>query len=163
MLCILFVFLNCFLISCRATRQDVQKIEDSNDTIKSKVVSYKDTLIIAPKSETSIKMPISETVIKPGLNGVSIPKVFSQKNGNATLKIRVVHDTISADCDCDTIAIKAKIKFQLEKEKIKSESNKIDSSKISTGYTLFTVIIDILIAFIAGMVVCWILKFFKII
>ena len=155
----MFVVLSCFLSSCRAKRQEIQKESIKTASITSNLVSYKDTLLFTPKSETSLKIAVSETAFKDGLNKDFKPKVFSQKNGNATVKIKIVHDTITANCDCDSLAIVAKIKFQLQKEKLTSESDKSDEVKVTKGFTL----INVIIAFVLGFVLCFILKLLKII
>ena len=61
---LLVLFCSCFLISCRVTRQEVKKTETQNQTTSEKLVTYKDTIIIAPKSETSLKIPINDLVFK---------------------------------------------------------------------------------------------------
>ena len=163
LLFIFFVFLSCFLSSCRATRQEVQKQTNQTAIAKENIVTYRDTVLHTQKAETSLKIPVTEMVFKDSLKANAPAKIFTQKNGNATVKIKVLHDTIYATASCDSLSIVAKIKQQLKTENLKSESNQSDDIQTKTGYTLFIVIIDIIIAFAVGFAICFILKFFKIV
>jgi hypothetical protein len=149
----------CFLTSCRSKRQETQKVETTIETNHEKIVTYKDTILFTPKSETSLKIPTSDLVFKPSLNKVEKPKIFTQKNGNATAKVRVVLDSIFITATCDSLTIAAKIKTKFEKEYWSKE--KADQSKINsqTGWTLF----DLFVAVIVGFVICYVLKLFKIV
>ena len=121
-------------------------------------MSYKDTIVIAPKSETSLKIPVSELVFKEDLKAISKPKYFTQKNGNATAKIKIVHDTITVTATCDSLAIVAKIKSELLKQTSNSKTNDSNSTKQKSGFSFW----NLIIAFILGIIVCYILKLFKI-
>ena len=149
----------CFLTSCRSKRQETQKVDTTIETNKETIVSYKDTIVYAPKSETTLKIPMSDLTFKPSLNGIEKPKIFTQKNGNATAKVRIVHDSIFIVATCDSLAIAAKIKTKLEKEyrlKEKADQSKKDTK---TGYTLF----DLFVALIVGFILRFLLKLFKIV
>lgn len=154
---ICFVVVFCFLSSCRSKRQETQKVETTIETTKESNVSYKDTILYAPKSETSLKIPVLDLAFKPTLNGVEKPKVFTQKNGNATAKIEVVNDGIIVTATCDSLAIASKIKTKLEKEYRLKEIADKSKIKSQTGFTLF----DLLVALVVGFIICLILKFFK--
>jgi hypothetical protein len=157
----LLITLVCFLFltSCRSKRQETQKVDTTIETTKESIVSYEDTIVYAPKSETSLKIPISELTFKPRLNGIEKPKIFTQKNGNATAKALIVHDSIFIIATCDSLAIAAKIKTKLEKEYRSKEL--VDKSKknTQTGYTFF----DLFIALVVGFMVSLLLKFLKIV
>lgn len=155
----LVLFCSCFLISCRVTRQEVKKTETQNQTTSEKVVSYKDTIVVAPKSETSLKIAVAEIAFKPGLNMNSKPRIYTQKNGNATAKIKIVHDTITVTATCDSLLIVAKIKSELLKEAITSKTKDSELSKQTKAFTFW----DLITAFALGFGVCFILKLFKII
>lgn len=159
----MFGFLICFLGSCRASRQEVQKQNLQTELTKDNIVSYKDTILFTQKAETSLKIPVAETIFKDSLNGHLKVKYFTQKNGNSTVKIKIIHDTIIATASCDSLSIVAKIKQQLQNSTLKSESNQSDAIQIKTGYNLFDLIIWSLVAFIVGFALCFILKFFKIV
>lgn len=165
-LLICFVLVFCFLSSCRSKRQETQKVDTTIETTKEDIVSYKDTIIYAPKSETSLKIPISDLMFKPdsnevetSKNKVETPKIYTQKNGNATAKIKVVHDFIYVTATCDSLAIAAKIKTRLEKEYRLKELTDQSKAEIQSGFTFW----NLLIAFILGFALCLIIKFFKII
>lgn len=156
-LMLLFVF-SCLLSSCRATRQEFQKTETKTTVTKEKTVTLKDTTLFAPKAETSLKIPLRDLEVKPDLNGVSKPINYSQKNGQAKVNIKVVHDTITVTATCDSVALRAKIRSELLKES-STENNKSESDKSKkTGYTF----LDLIWAFVLGFVVCYVLKMFRI-
>lgn len=156
---LLVLFCSCFLISCRVTRQEVKKTETQEVATSEKVVSYKDTTIIAPKSETSLKIPVSEIAFKNNLKDNSKPRVYTQKNGNATAKLKIVHDTITITATCDSLAIVAKIKSEFQKQANSSKTNNQENSKQKSGFSFW----DLIIAFTLGFGICFILKLFKII
>ena len=149
----------CFLVSCRATRQEVKKTETKIETTSTKVTTFRDTLVFAPKSFTSLKIPVAEIAFKNNLKADSKPKVFTQKNGNATAKIKVVHDTIEVTATCDSLAIVAKIKSEFEKQTASTEAKNIENIKQKTGYGFW----DLFVAAALGFVICFFLKLFKII
>lgn len=158
LLLFVFVFFNCFLISCRSKRQEVQKELIKSEITSENIVTYQDTTIYTPKSETSLKIPVAETVFKNDLNSNLTPRVFTQKNGNSTVKVKIVRDTIYATATCDSLAIAAKIKKQLLKQASKSETNKSDEVKTKTGYTLW----DLILSAGVGFGICFVLKLFKV-
>lgn len=151
----------CFLTSCRTSKQqqEIQKLELNSEVASEKLVTYKDTTLFAPKAETTFKIPVSQLTVKPDLNGIKKPIYYSQKNGQATAKLKIEHDTIYVTGTCDSLAIVAKIKRELQKQS--SNNSKISTSETEetkvTGYT----IMDILLAFFVGFVVCFLLKTFK--
>jgi hypothetical protein len=163
-LLICFVVVFCFLTSCRtAVRQETQKSETKSESVSEKVISYQDTLIYAPKAETSLKIPISELVFKSNLKGNSKPQFYTQRNGQAKAKITIQHDTITVTASCDSLAIVAKIKKELQREinnQSQADSN-IQAKK--SGYSLFDVLVSFLTGLVIGAVVVFILKTFKII
>lgn len=157
LLLVLFSF--CFLISCRVTRQEVKKTESQSEVASEKVTIYQDTIVFAPKSATSLRIPISDVVFKSNLNPISKLRVFTQKNGNATAKMKIEHDTVFITATCDSLAIIAKIKKQYEKETNKISTADNTNLKQTTGYSFW----HLIMAFILGFGVCFILKIFKII
>ncbi|MRX40401.1 hypothetical protein GJU43_14025 [Flavobacterium sp. LC2016-23] len=157
LICTVIVF--CFLTSCRSKRQETQKVDTIIETTKEKTVSYRDTILYAPKSETSLKIPVSDLTFKQDLNNVQKPKIFTQKNGNATAKIVVVLDSIEVTATCDSLALAAKIKNKLETEYRLKEVNDQIKKDTSSGWTFW----DLIIAFVVGFLACFILKFFKVV
>lgn len=126
---LLFVFC-VFLVleSCRTTRQVSQTKETISESNTIKKTTYKDTVFFTEKATASLKIPIQTFGFKSNLNGVSTslksdtkPKVYEQKNGNATLKI--IHDSsyVYAYAECDSLAIRAKIRQEYESQ-IKRDS-----------------------------------------
>lgn len=160
---LVFVCLCCFLTSCRTSRQESQKITSTTDSFIQQKETYRDTVIITPKTETSLKIPVSELVFKGGVNSVLKPKTYTQKNGNATAKIQIRGDTLTATATCDSLAIVAKIKKELRREINTTARSNIKNNKAKTGYTFFDIILWSLLTFILGFVICCILKFLKIV
>ena len=162
LLFLVFVFF-AFLTSCRTSRQEIQKSTATTESTIEQKETYRDTTLFTPKSETSLKIPVTELMFKKGLNDVSKPKTFTQKNGNATVKLQIIHDTVTVMATCDSLAIVAKIKKELYKEIKANTRSNIENNNSKTGYTFFDLILWSLLSFILGFVICYILKFFKIV
>jgi hypothetical protein len=145
---VIFVCLFCFLTSCRSVRQESQKSTSTSENVFEKRESFRDTVLFAPKAETTLKISANDA-FKQGLNGIQTPKVYTQKNGNATAEIKIERDTIYVTATCDSLELRAKIKQELIKES--SNNKEITASELSkeTGYN----VIDIICFFIAGIVV----------
>ena len=160
---LLVLFCSCFFSSCRVTRQEVKKTETQEVITSEKVVSYKDTIVVAPMSETSLKIPINDLVfkdnLKPSRSLGTKPRIYTQKNGNATAKIKIVHDTITVTATCDSLSIVAKIKSELRKESNVSKTNDSETLKQTKGFSFW----NLIIAFALGFGICFFLKLFKII
>lgn len=154
-----FLVLFCFLISCRVTRQEVKNKETKDVFTTEKIVVYKDTTIVAPSSETSLKIPIAELAFKKDLNAVSKPRIYTQKNGNATAKIKIVHDTVVITATCDSLKIVAKIKKELQKQNSTKNTITTENTKQKSGFSFW----DLIISFTLGFGVCFFLKLLKII
>lgn len=158
LLLLVFVF-SCLLSSCRATRQEIQKTETTTQVTSEKLVTYKDTTVFAPKAETNLKIPLSELVFKNPLNANSKPIIYTQKNGQANVKLKIVHDTIQVTATCDSLAIVAKIKSEFEKQTENTNTNNNKETIKKKGFTFW----NILIAFLCGFALCYLLKLFKIV
>ena len=160
---LVFVCLCCFLTSCRTSRQESQKNTSTSESLIVQKESYRDTVLFTPKAETSLKIPVTELVFKQGLNDVSKPKTFTQKNGNATAQVKIRHDTITVTATCDSIALRAKIKQELYKEISATARSDTQNSTQKRGYSF----IDLIKAFLLGLVIgagaMFILKTFKIV
>ena len=160
---VLLVCFCCFLTSCRTTRQDVQKSTSTTETIIQEKETYRDTVLYTPKAETSLKIPVSDLVFKQGLNSISKPKTYTQKNGNATAKIKIQHDTITLTATCDSLAIVAKIKQELQREVSATARSDVENSSTTTGYSLFHVLLAFIIGLFIGAIVVFILKTLRVI
>lgn len=158
LLLLVFVF-SCLLSSCRATRQEIQKTETTTQVTSEKLVTYKDTTVFAPKAETNLKIPLSELVFKNPLNADSKPIIYTQKNGQANVKLKIVHDTIQVTATCDSLAIVAKIKSEFQKQTENTNNHNNKEIIKQKGFTFW----NILIAFLCGFALCYLLKFFKIV
>lgn len=160
---LVLVCLCCFLTSCRSKRQDIQKSTSTTESFIEQKETYRDTILFAPKSETSLKIPVNELVFKQGLNTISKPKTFTQKNGNATAKVEISPTDITVTATCDSLAIVAKIKQQLYKEISATARSDIENSKSKSGYTFFDIILWFIVGVFLGAVVMFLLKTFKIV
>jgi hypothetical protein len=158
LLLLVFVVCSCLLTSCRATRQEIQKTETQTQVTSEKLVTYKDTTVFAPKAETSLKISLAELAFKPYLNKDLKPKVYTQKNAQATVKIKVVHDTIQVTATCDSLAIVAKIKREFENQSKAIYNQDSNQKTKKSGFTLLNVLFATGLGFMIG----YLLKFFKI-
>lgn len=158
---VVFVCLCCFLTSCRTTRQEIQKSTSTAETLIQQKETYRDTTLFTPKAETSLKIPVSELVFKEALNGISKPKIFTQKNGNATAKIKIQRDTITVTATCDSLALVAKIKRELQKEINTTARSDIENTNSETGYSLYDLLKAFLIGFFVGAAAVFTLKTLK--
>lgn len=156
----------CFLTSCRTSqRQETQKTEIKSETTSENIVTYQDTTLYAPKSETVIKIPkrfLDSTAARS--NGSKKPVYYSQTNGQATAKFRSENDTIYITATCDSLAIVAKIKKQLKNSKTNNSISDKQTSdeKVTSGYSFIEVFGYSVLALIIGFVICFLLKTFKI-
>ncbi|MDN3673081.1 hypothetical protein QWY99_08475 [Flavobacterium branchiarum] len=160
---LVLVCLCCFLTSCRTSRQETQKHTSIAETIILQKETYRDTVLFTPKAETSLKIPVTELVFKEGLNSISKPKTFTQKNGNATAKIIIQQDTVMIIATCDSLALVAKIKKELYKATSAKARSDVENTKTKTGYSLFDLLMAFLIGLSLGAVTTFILKNFKIV
>lgn len=162
----LLIFVFSFVTSCRTSRQVVQKNETLQETVRELVVAYKDTTLFTPASKTQLKIPIGLLQFNDPLNGNKLafkPQTFYQKNGNATVKMRVAYDTITVLAKCDSLALVAKIKEQYRSELKNSQETSDNQDTRTKGVPVLKAILFIVLAFIAGFGVAFILKTFKII
>lgn len=156
------LFIICLaLSSCRSVRQVTQTKETVSENSKIKVINYRDTVLFTPKSATGLSLPLTafskcnEIPFKDSLKGAipeKKPKVWSQQNGNAKVKVEYIHDTIKVTAECDSIALSAKIKQELQSEyNSKNAQNSLQEQK-TTGYTFYHLIIAFAIGFVAGII-----------
>lgn len=160
---LVFVCLCCFLTSCRTSRQETQKSNTTTESYIQQKESYRDTLLFTPKAETSLKIPVTELVFKQGLNSISKPKVYTQKNGNATAKINIQHDTLTVTATCDSLAMVAKIKKEIYRSVSETARSDVENNKSKVGYTVFDIILWFIVGLFIGAVVVFILKTLKIV
>lgn len=163
LLLVCFIVVFCFLSSCRSKRQETQKVTSTTETNIQQKETYRDTTLFTPKVETSLQIPVSELVFKKGLNDVSKPKTFVQKNGNATAKVEISRHYLIVTATCDSIALRAKIKQELLREIKATARSDTQNNKKDTGYSLLDVVKWFLIGLVVGAAVMFILKTFKII
>lgn len=162
-LLICFVVVFCFLTSCRTIRQDTQKSTSTAETLIREKETYRDTILFTPKAETTLNIPVSELVFKPDLKGVSKPKIFVQKNGNATAKVEISPHQLTVTASCDSLAMVAKIKRELYEEISATTRSDTQNNNKKTGYTLFDILITFFVGLVIGAVITFILNLLKIV
>lgn len=160
---LVFVCLCCFLTSCRTSRQEIQKSTATTESTIEQKETYRDTILFAPKAETSLKIPVTELVFKQGLNSISKPKTFTQKNGNATAKVEITPTDITVTATCDSLAIVAKIKQELKREISATARSDTQNSTKKTGYSFIDLVRVFLYGLVIGASVMFLLKTFKIV
>lgn len=149
---LIVVCLVCLLSSCRSIRQEKQTTVSETKEVLTQRVSYKDTTLFAPKAETSAKISLNTLGFKQNLNNHLKPFKYSNSNGQAKVKIQVLHDTIYVSATCDSVALRAKIKQELSKEMITSLQNSNEVVSKTTG-NLFHSILSFLLGFLLGTLV----------
>lgn len=164
------------LCACQTSRQVSQSITVKEKLIKDKV-SYKDTVLVAPKANVTVVVPL-DTLVKTSktdkvgfrhpirvddfVKSVPIkPKVYTATKGHAKATITPVGNTIKFDCECDTLAIKAKLRESFKTE-FKGETNtKVAAVVKQRGVSWFKLILYLIIALIIGFVAGTVVNLFK--
>lgn len=150
--------------SCRSVRQESKNSETITEITTETKTSYRDTVFYTPKSETSIKVPISAILEKSFNNDLKDferafkPQVFSQKNGNATARIRIEKDTIKVEAECDSIAMKAQIRKDVEKQYQSTQKKQENQKQEKTGFTIWDILSWCGVAISAGFALGKIIK-----
>lgn len=159
---ILFLSVLCLLLTaCRVSRQVAKTTETVSKQITENKISYRDTVLYTPKTVTSLKLPFSdlkkcpESLFNQDLNTLKKevkPQIYTQKNGNATAKIKIEHDTITVTAECDSIALAAKIRSEFNNQY--SDSNQTTDSNFQEKEIInwWKIAGYIILAFIAGFV-----------
>lgn len=161
---ILLILVFSFVTSCRSSRQVVQKNDRESELIKERVVTYRDTTFYTPSSESRLTLPASVLNYNSDLNdSLFVPKIYYQKNGNATLHLRVERDALYATATCDSLALRAQIKQEFQSEYNHLKESNITDEKRTKGVPVFKTILFIMLAFIVGFGAAYLLKTFKII
>lgn len=158
---ILFFCLVLVLGACRSTRQVTQtkETETGNSTVK--ITKYRDTILHAPASSTGFQLPLNALAKCPdGSAPKSVDKIYTQKNGNATAKVVIKHDTISITAKCDSVALAAKIRQDFESNNSSSSVKENSSSEKTTGYVFWDLVKAFGIGFLACIIILFILKFY---
>lgn len=149
----LVVFICLALSACNTQKQVAQ----SETTVREKehIVSYVDTLLYTPASQTGLSISISQ------LCDSLVPKTnWKNKSGNATAKANVKNDTLYLTAQCDSLQLRAQIKQELIKDYQNSNKERLEETK--TGISGFKYYATAILAFLAGVAVGIILKIFLI-
>lgn len=139
------------LFACSSKKQVTQS--EVTRITKEKVITYKDTVLVVPKKQTSLTIPIKEV-----LDTVIKKKTYRQTNDHATGIVTITKDSIIFKVICDSVALKAQIRQELIKES--SHTNKEVEIIEQKGISRFKHYIGLLVAFVIGAVVGVILKIF---
>lgn len=155
----LLIFLFSLVLgSCVSKKQVTQSTESVKENTGMVTEKYRDTIFHTQKISTTFGIPIP-TFAKcadgstPVSNNTSAqPKVYSQKNGNATAKVKIVHDSIYITAECDSLALRAQIKSEFEGQYQKESLKENTDTKKKTGTGFFGGLAQILIALAVGFV-----------
>lgn len=149
--------------SCRSVRQESKNSETITEIAIETSTTYRDTVFYTPKSETSIKMPISAILERSFNNDLKDfekgyqPHIISQKNGNSTARVRIEKDTIKVEAECDSIAMKAQIRKDVERQYQSTQKKEENQKQEKTGFTIWDIIswcgIAVSIGFILGKII----------
>lgn len=148
---ILFLVLLFVLGACRSNRQVTQTKETITGNSNIKITKYRDTIFKTPSASTKFQLPLNAVSKCPdGSVPKSVDKTYAQKNGNATAKVVVKHDTITVTAECDSIALVAKIRQDFENRDTSTSVKEDKSSEKTTGFNFW----DLVKAFGAGFLGC---------
>ncbi len=143
--------------SCVSKKQVTQSTESVKESTGIVTEKYRDTLFHTQKVSTTFGVPIPSfakcadgTPISTAMN--TKPIVRTQKNGNATAKVKIVHDSIFITAECDSIALRAQIKSEFEGQYRKESVKENIDTKKKTGTGFFGGMLQILIALAVGFV-----------
>ena len=158
---ILFLVILFVLGACRSTRQVTQTKETISGSSSVKFTKYRDTILLAPGSSTGFQLPLN-TLAKCGDGSApkSVDKTYTQKNGNATAKVVIKHDTITVTAECDSVALAAKIRQDFESENSSSSVTENSSSEKTTGYVFWDLVKAFGWGFLACIIILIILKIY---
>ncbi|MBD3748514.1 MAG: hypothetical protein IE931_03365 [Sphingobacteriales bacterium] len=139
------------IASCKC-KQPVITQQKVTDTV-TKTIVIRDTVLIAPKAQTQIKIPVKALATGKGFNQTS-------KSGQANLNIKRENDNLVIDCLCDTLAIKAQLRNEFEQ---RNHKEVLYQPPVEVKYTpLFTKILawigGIFLTLIAGATIYWLIK-----
>lgn len=158
----LFLLVICLILTaCRTNRQVVKSTESTTNQVTESRVTYRDTVLFTPKTETSITLPLAsvfkcpDTSINKGLNSVLKPlkhQTWTQKNGNAKATVKVVHDSLFFVAECDSLALVAKIKNEYYNRYLQDVKINDEYVEKETKLNWYAIVTFIIIAFIAGFV-----------
>ena len=154
---IILAFVVLFVLgACRSSRQVTQTKETVTGTISAKVTKYRDTILVTPKVSTDFKLPLNAfSKCLDGTAPKSVDKTYTQKNGNATAKVVIKHDTITVTAECDSLALVAKIRQDFESRDSSTTTTENKSDEKTTGYVFW----DLVKAFGLGILACIIILF----
>lgn len=156
---ILFLCLVLVLGACRSTRQVTQTKETVTGNSSVKITKYRDTILAAPGSSTGFQLPLNAFAKCPdGSAPKGVDKIYTQKNGNATAKVVIKHDTISITAKCDSVALAAKIRQDFESNNSSSSVKENSSSEKTTGYVFWDLVKGFGVGFLACIIILFILK-----
>lgn len=147
--------------ACRSTRQVTQTKETIAGSSSVKFTKYRDTILQAPGSSTGFQLPLNALAKCPdGSTPKSVDKTYTQKNGNATAKVVIKHDTITVTAECDSVALAAKIRQDFERNDSLSITKENSSSEKTTGYVFWDLVKAFGCGFLACIIILFILKIY---
>lgn len=147
----LVVFICLALSACNTQKQVAQ----SETTVREKehVIIYVDTLLYTPASKAGLAVSISQLC-----DSIATNKNYKNKSGNATAKATVKNDTLYITAQCDSLELRAQIKQELIKDY--QTTNKERLEETHTGFSGFKYYLTAILAFLAGVAVGIIQKYF---
>lgn len=157
----LVIILFGLLASCGSKRVVTNEKTVFDSISVSKTVKLRDTTIVVPESTSKIELPVSELKSEP----------IVKKNGQATLSIKKVNDTIYAEAKCEELELKLQLQDSIIKEyhkqvesltkTIENESKKttwIQRTLNNIGFTFLLILSTLGILFLIILIKKWTLK-----
>lgn len=155
---ILFVVLFAFT-TCKSTQKVVSTQKVETKTVKTTDIVKLDTTIVIPAEKVSLFIPVEKAPTKRSVT----PKVYTRKQGRATVTVKVDSTGTTTTASCDSIVKE----LNYYKIKVKEMSNIVSEIKTKEetkkGFSFFELILYITAVAIVSFVAGYLLRTFKII
>jgi subtilase family serine protease len=156
---VLIILLLFGFFGCKSTKKTVTSSREKVQTLTITNEIKLDTTIFIPGEKVSLFIPIEKANKFSQVN----PKVYTQKNGRATVSVKIDSTGITATSSCDSIAQQ----LQFYKKQVKELKLLVKDAKVAQtekkGFSFFQLILYITAFAIVSFVAGYLIKTFKII
>ncbi|MCI2229580.1 hypothetical protein MC378_10410 [Polaribacter sp. MSW13] len=154
---LIIVFVILLFSACKSIDKTVTETKKKEVTYTELITKKSDSTIFIPGDKVDLFIPIENTTIKSNES----PKVFTQKKGRATVKVKIDSTGITAASNCDSIAKQLSFYEQKFTEK-KIVDTAIKTTKTEKkGYSFLELILYITAVAIVSFVAGYLLKSLK--
>jgi hypothetical protein len=148
-----------FISACAGTKITETKTKKKVETLTTITEHKLDTTIFIPGEKASLFIPFE----KLKLDSSEDSKVFTQKQGRATVNIKIDSSGITSTASCDSIAKKLDFyKKEVKRLRLEDTESQVKATE-KKGYSLLELILYITAFSIVSFVAGYLIKTFKII